>query len=329
MLVGKHSNMIDGPWLAFCLLSLLFSFTNVFSAKLDAKQLAFKQEIKSHKHHFVYTWQHEDTNYTLEFSLDKQELMDMPRSPVRYNPKLVQDIVYSTVLKEAQRLQSRTVKTSVRKTSDGLNFNVSAGSSQEAQEILDKLSQIHIQAKQDYWDIHYFVQAKSPWLGTNLRHDHSKYTQQSKDALKPIVEAIKNMQQNPRDPREFISILSHWIQTIPYNELQNRVNSNGAGFVSPKDLLIYNQGDCDSKSTLMASILKAYSNNIDVRMVYLPQHALLAIAMQGRKNEHTLTFNKRQYVLVEPTGPAQYKLGEIDQNSALALRNKQFDTISL
>ncbi|MGY0650058.1 MAG: hypothetical protein ACW7DU_18220, partial [Paraglaciecola chathamensis] len=94
----------------------------------------------------------------------------------------------------------------------------------------------------------------------------------------------------------FLNLLLGWLQSIPYDDLESRVSSNGAGFSPPFTLLSNNQGDCDSKSVLMASVIRALFPDIELVMLYLPNHALLGIAMSPQKDEASMLINGEEYL---------------------------------
>lgn len=294
-----------------------------------AQQSQFSKTSKGLNTEFAYTWQHQDAQYNLSFAIETATLYSMPPSPANYNTKIFQENVYLEVMRSAQKIDPKTANIDVQKNHTGLSFSVSSRVPNKAQKVLDTLTMAHKQAQDDYWAKHYFVKYSSPTGASGIRHDHAKYTRNSAEGLLPVVEAIKELQLNQYDPREFITIALGWIQSIPYNRLEDRLSSNGAGFVSPRDLLLQNQGDCDSKSTLMAALLQAYSANVDVQMVYLPEHALLAIDVNSNDDEMTLRFKGNDYVLLEPTGPAQLSIGQVANSTKLLLRNRQFDLASM
>lgn len=299
------------------------------SKEVKAQQTSFNIENQSSKTEFTYKWKYQDKQYLLNFAIDTAILYSMPASPASYNQKVFQENVYLKVMYEASQIDAKLANIKVKKNHNGLSFDVRSRDAKQAQLILDKLKVAHDQAQKDYWSDNFLIKYDSPAQANSIRHDHAKYRMLSSDSLAPVVKAIKNLQSNPNDAREFIDIASAWIQTIPYNRLEDRLSSNGSGFISPRDILLQNQGDCDSKSTLMAALIKAYDPNIDVQMVFLPEHALLAIEMISLADEMTLRYKGSTYILLEPTGPAQLPLGTVADTSKMALRNRQFDFTSL
>lgn len=305
------------------------------SSAINAQQTHFSAARGGVNTNFDYKWRTQEGEYTLSFTLDSRSLYAMPPSPPNYSPQVFQSHVYVQVMQAAKLIDPKLAKIEVKKNNSGLSFNVSSRhGGEQAQQVLDKLKSVHDKAQDDYWTDNYFVKYKAPNGASGIRHDHAKYTANSSEALLPLVDAIKQLQNNPSDAREFIQIALSWIQSIPYNRLEDRLSSNGAGFISPRDLLLQNQGDCDSKSTLMASLLTAYSPRADIQMVYLPEHALLAVDLHSlnlreNANELTLSSNEANYVLLEPTGPAQLHMGEVAPSTKLSLRNRQFNLASM
>jgi hypothetical protein len=133
--------------------------------------------------------------------------------------------------------------------------------------------------------------------------------------LKPIIlekVSIKNI-------RKVTNLVLSFVQSIPYSTLESRITSSGAGFNPPAKLLWENQGDCDSKMTLTATILRALMPRIDMAMIYIDKHAFIGIAIPADAGEMTIEHQGVNYLLGEPTGPALYKLGRLAPESELAI----------
>lgn len=291
-----------------------------------AQQTAFHAKNSNKQTKFSYKWKEHDKTYNLSFSIPNTTLYAMPASPASFNQQLLIDSVYRSVMLHAKTIDPRVARIRVRKARDGLSFNVQ--SSQSADEILAQLSAANEQAKQAYLDEKMLVAHQVVNNNTSLRHDYTKYVLLSSSSLKVVADAIVEIQQN-KSPREFVEIALSWIQTIPYNTIESRLNSNGSGFISPRDLLVQNKGDCDSKSTLLAALLKAYNPKLDLQMIYLSDHALLGLAIKPKPTDITVKQKGIEYVLIEPTGPAQYPIGKVSDDTSMDLRNRQFSMIQL
>ncbi len=115
-----------------------------------------------------------------------------------------------------------------------------------------------------------------------------------------------------------------WVQSIPYNTLENRLTSNGSGYSPPMKVISDNRGDCDSKSVLTAALLKALIPGIDLNMVFLNNHALLAANLPHRENEHKINIGRSEFLLLEPTGPALMIAGQVGRQSEGAIAGGQY-----
>lgn len=86
------------------------------------------------------------------------------------------------------------------------------------------------------------------------------------------------------------------------------------GLYVPPQVLGIGKGDCDSKTGLVASVLKNFSG---ARMIgiHVPDHYLMGIARVPQRGETYLQYAGEPYVLLEPTGPAWMPLGIISDYS--------------
>jgi len=85
-----------------------------------------------------------------------------------------------------------------------------------------------------------------------------------------------------------------------------------------------NQGDCDSKVTLFASLLRSLIPKVSVALVFINNHALIGISIPARANEQTITVNGVTYLLADPTGPALLPAGRLGETSELAILQEQY-----
>jgi hypothetical protein len=116
------------------------------------------------------------------------------------------------------------------------------------------------------------------------------------------------------------------VQSIPYSTLESRITSAGAGFNPPLKLLWENQGDCDSKVTLTAALLRSLMPRINIALIFIDNHALMGvnIAAEIGSEEMTIEHNGITYLLAEPTGPALLALGTISEDSQQAILQGQY-----
>ena len=114
-----------------------------------------------------------------------------------------------------------------------------------------------------------------------------------------------------------------FIQAIPYQLLDSQSGRSGKGFLSPRQVLEQNRGDCDSKVTLMAAMLAQLFPELKQAMVFMPGHALLGVALPAKPGDETLMWEGESYLLLEPTGPGQFAMGQIASTSKTLVDSKQ------
>lgn len=83
-----------------------------------------------------------------------------------------------------------------------------------------------------------------------------------------------------------------------------------AGLYPPVQSLVLGEGDCDTKTVVMASILKAWPD-IKTIGVRLPTHYLIGIRMVPGPGDAFVKYKNETYVLAEPAGPAWLPAGKV------------------
>ncbi|MFC4700489.1 hypothetical protein ACFO4O_09990 [Glaciecola siphonariae] len=307
------------------MLLMLVAFLSLY-AKADQTHFSthFSPQVEPDSLAFSYQWSTHDGDFTLEFALPTAALAQMPATQSTFSNAMMQREIEVALLKYAKALNPKTGRVSIKRRGSGLEYGVKTRLPEQGKKVMADLSRLSETARAQYLSQHFYTPYTSPTGQKAIQQDHAKYAEQSAPHLLPVVEAIKAMQQSPNNPREFINIALSWIQSIPYNTLENRATSNGAGFVSPKDLLMQNQGDCDSKATLLAALMRAYSGGVNQKMVLLPKHALLAIAIHPLPDDKTVSQDGKDYVLLEAAGPAYFEAGEAADSTLMGIRNRQY-----
>lgn len=174
----------------------------------------------------------------------------------------------------------------------------------------------------------YLQQASGPWGENGIRPDYARLIEESSSELGDVAEALLQLAGGEQaDPRTRLQWLLLFVQTIPYQTLQSRDGLRGSGFLLPRQVLLENRGDCDSKSALLASLWRYLQPDIPSRMVLVPEHALLALALPAAPGEETLTVDGQPWLLVEPTGPAVLPVGQLGEESRLYIRTGRVQTV--
>lgn len=303
---------------------LLLVCCGLWPQALMAKQIQYQHSAGQVEQQFSYSWQHQNATYHLKFAIPTSSFNAMPNTQPAFSNAIMQREIEVALLKYAQTIDPKSARISVQRQSTKIEYGVKSTSRQSGTKIMERLKTISKEARRSYLDSHFYTDYTSLLGQSAIKHDHAKYAHLSHEHLRPIVDAIKAMQQNSNDPREFIRIALSWMQSIPYSTLEDRISSNGAGFVSPKDLLQQNQGDCDSKATFLAALMKAYSTGVRQKMVLLPEHALLAVAIGARPNDRSINHEGIDYVLLEAAGPGYFDIGQAADTTLMGIRNRQY-----
>ena len=153
---------------------------------------------------------------------------------------------------------------------------------------------------------------RDPNLGV-LRVDYRRVARRAAPRLEPVARALAKRAGG--GTRERLSLALAFLQTIPYDRLTDRNAANGTGFATPVEMLHLNRGDCDSKATALAALMRRLAPEIRIAMVMLPGHAVLAADVPARPGDLTIRLRGERFVLTEPAGPALAPVGRIGDDS--------------
>jgi len=151
-------------------------------------------------------------------------------------------------------------------------------------------------------------------LGGLIRPDYAALARGQAELLQPMARAIAAAADGD-GPRRPVALALALLQQIPYDELRSRGATDGTGFAVPAELLHVHRGDCDSKATALASLMRTLAPDTATAIVLLPGHAVLAADLPVQPGDRTLELDDRPFVLMEPAGPARIPLGEIGDTS--------------
>lgn len=297
----------------------------LFVAPLHAQQQLFDREITDEQIHYQYEWLDRNQQLqTLSFALPASTLQTMQSKQKSYRPAVAQRYVIVELFKLAQQVDPREARISLQQRGGQIEIMVNSRTPQ----LLDKW-QTEMEKQQrlaflQYLYDHHYTEFTTHLGEQGIKPDHVRYATENRNILIPAAQAIYDKVEEQSDVREYVDLLLSWIQTIPYNTLEDRLVSNGAGFAPPLDLLYNNLGDCDSKTTLTASLIRALLPDVPMAIIYLPEHALLAISLPYTDNDETRDIDGTRYLLFEPTGPAQFNFAEISSSSAADMNGNRF-----
>ena len=299
----------------FCLTILLCNISN-------AEQLRFSKKDLDENFQFSYAWLDiNNQEQSLTFALNKATLFNRFRHFKTYKAKFAQQYVNRSLQKKLIEKPIPSVQISFNKDGSGIQIkgrNQKAVNAAQAQ-----ISKMEQQLSDKYLSKNYYQRFTTYDNIVGIKPYHVRFANESVEDLKPIKKLILN-KVSIKNIRKVTDFTLGFIQSIPYSTLESRATSSGAGFSPPLKLLWENQGDCDSKVTLTAALLRTLMPRVKMVMVFIEQHALMGINVSAKGDEETITFDGTTYVLAEPTGPALYLLGEISAESKLAIDNNHY-----
>ncbi len=289
-----------------------------------AEQTQFSKMLEGDLYHFSYQWL--DINHKqqeLSFSMPQQAIFERYRKFASYQKKLADEYIGNALRKRLKKEPPQGVQLAFRKESGELRIDIHSNNQQLVKQAFQHIAQLKKSVTEEYLSQIYYQKFITPNQIPAVKPDHGRIALESVADFKPLRPlflekfTVKNI-------RNVTNYILAFVQSIPYSPLESRITSSGAGFNPPLKLLWENQGDCDSKVTLTASLLRTLMPRIKMALVFIDNHALIGINITPRANEDTVEYQGVSYVLAEPTGPASLALGKIAPESAQAIYSGYF-----
>ncbi|MCJ8320456.1 MAG: hypothetical protein MJK12_12535 [Colwellia sp.] len=310
----------------------LFNYTIIihllccFTFNAVAEQLHFSKKKLADSYQFNYQWlDHQNTQQTISFTLSKDALFNRFRNFRAYKPEFAKKAIFQAIKKQWQQSPIDDIQVNFPQSKAYNNISIVGNDPQKVQQAYDKLNQLNKKCTATYLTETYYQTFTTHDQITGIKPDHVVIANASVADLK-IIKPLILEKVSIKNIRKVTNYVLAFIQSIPYSPLVSRVSSSGAGFNTPLKLLWENQGDCDSKVTLTASLLRALMPRIAMVLVFVDQHAFIGIAIPPIGEEITIEENGVIFVLAEPTGPALLPLGELAPSSEQAIYNGHYMT---
>jgi hypothetical protein len=166
---------------------------------------------------------------------------------------------------------------------------------------------------------------RDPALDGLLRPDYAGLARAQSGLLRPLADAIARTADGGARARTALALA--FLQTIPYDRLEQRGAADGTGFAVPAELLHLNRGDCDSKATALAALMRQFAPGVATAMLLLPGHAVLAAELPTQPGDRTVELDGRQLVLMEPAGPGIAPVGRIAEDSRRLLDSGKLQSV--
>lgn len=295
-----------------------------------AEQLSFEKKTRSDNITLSYKWlDHQKQSRDIVFSLDKKATQSHYRNQTDYKPQIAQRYVYVELMKSARQVNPKEARINLIQRGDRIEVSVKSRSAEMQQKWLSNMSEKRETAFTQYLTDNYYTRFENYMGQIGVIPDHVRYVQESRAIILPVAQALYDQLDEGSDTRDYINRLLSWVQSIPYDTLESRIDSSGAGFYTPVEVLVNNKGDCDSKAALTASLMRSLLPDLSMSIVYLPGHALLAVNLGTRPNETSVELRGASHVLLEPTGPAKVTIGTVSDETARHIANGNYRAVSI
>ncbi|MGX5914976.1 hypothetical protein ACR0ST_09615 [Aliidiomarina sp. Khilg15.8] len=284
------------------------------SAQLHAEQLDFTRQHHDEYIHFSYQWQdRQQQSHGLEVAVLAEGFLQTPANFRALSPARVQREVRPQLQQFARNQGWHAVEIKTQGHNQQLRIIQHQGSSSERAERQQLLRERYQILQRQVIHEHYYNFLTTHTGERGYKPDHVRIARASQARLQPLVDALEEKLGRHRRPREALDYLLGFVQSIPYDQLDDRFRSPGAGFNPPTQLLYENRGDCDSKVTLIAALFNLLHPEIQSRILYLPQHAVLAVDIEPQAGDFSVSVADSRYLVADPTGPALMAAGEISR----------------
>lgn len=286
------------------------------SLPLTAEQTAFSRQESEKEYTFNYKWtDYFGTDRELSFAIDRETLNKQFRHNKAYRAEIAQRHVFIALQKQVQKINPKQARVRLQRISDEIRITVRANSQADQQAWLGKMLQAKENAFDDYLYENHYARYLSPTGQQGIKPDHVRFVSDNIRVVLPAAQAIYEQLEQKSSTRSYVNLLLSWIQSIPYNTLEDRLVSNGSGYAPPSDVITNNLGDCDSKTVLAAALMRSLLPNLSMVIILTPTHALLGANLPRRENESTIEVEGLEYLLLEPTGPQLMPAGIIGDTS--------------
>jgi hypothetical protein len=145
--------------------------------------------------------------------------------------------------------------------------------------------------------------------------DFAAATSAQQGPLRAVAKALGDMPDVSSEDRGRVQLALSFFQEIPYAVLDDK-QRQGGDFLPAPALLAENRGDCDSKAVALAAVLRTFTRFRKLAVVTMPGHAILAVEMPAEPGDATIRQGGRQYVALEPAGPALAPIGKVGPHTA-------------
>ncbi|WP_224798132.1 hypothetical protein [Idiomarina abyssalis] len=282
---------------------------------------------------FSYQWRDfNDSQQSFDFQVDKREFLQPLKRYRGFNLERSQRELTHQLNRYIRQQQWQGIQARLTPRQQSVELVTANSRTQEKQAQLNEykrlLREYYNERWNDYLEANFYRQLTLPPGEQGIIPDHPAIANEMTAVLRPLIQAIGEQLGN-NTQRNYINYIASFIQQIPYNDLSSKLDSRGDGFVPPNQLLYYNQGDCDSKVTLMSSVIKEIIETPKMAIIYLPNHAVFGISISSRSDDISVKHNGVNYILVDVTGPAAMPLGQVGGETEFQVNTEQYTVVPI
>ncbi len=316
-------NILIKKTLLHCLLASCVLLC-VHSLELKAKQLKFNKTPRQNSYSFDYTWlDHRKKEQTLTFNLPTEALFERFRNVKTYKASFAQKSILRNLKMRVSKEPISGVQVLFKHKNNQISIEVKGADKTKRALAYQKLTKLQQEITTQYFADNYLQHFSDHEQVAGVKVNHVLIANVSVADLKPLKPLILK-EVSIKDIRKVTNYVLSFVQTIPYSRLTDRKSSSGAGFNPPLKVLWENQGDCDSKMTLTAALLRSLMPRIEMVFIYIKQHAFIGIAIPAKPTEVSINHQGMTYLLAEPTGPMLLPLGKLSPESELSINQGHY-----
>lgn len=302
------------------ILSIFFAATLMLAASVSAQEQTFQTQQRGGGQDFAYNYRTADGHtQALSFRLNLDDIARGSSEFKAWDDFAARSYAIGEVQKRARQISTAALSIEVRPAPNGMvirTVGVDPTPRNPQVKAAEKtLNETYTTTLQSYASRSMYTTVPKEGV-TYIRPDYAAIAVRYTPAMGPVAQAI--LQQVPgaaQSPRNFINAALAWLQTIPYDTLDDRTTSNGAGFQTPYGLMLGNLGDCDTKATALAALIHAAYPGIPLAIVTVPEHAFLAVGLPQTNEDYALRTEQGTFILADATGPGRTPLGMIDERT--------------
>lgn len=278
----------------------------LWSGGAEAQQFDFSRVTRSGDERLSYRWRDLDRReQATAFTLTRQDIRDAEASFMDFSFDGMWEDISANLRDETVRF-GNGAQIEIHRVGDRLSWTVKARDPASQEALVRNLNGRFQRAQKAYLDRHLRQRLDEG----RIMVDFAAATRALQEPMRPVAKALGATPGIADDDRARVTLALAFFQQVPYATLGDAAR-RGGDFLPGPALLAQNRGDCDSKVVALAAVLRTYTPWRKLAVIVMPGHAVLGIDLPARPGEQTVRAQARQYVVLEPAGPAMAQVGDV------------------